>query len=100
MSKDSEIFSKASSKASSKAGTQCISYNQNKENEAQELAATQPQPHQTSTQNQNHQTSVSSNFMSERTINLKKEITSLDEEISALQNNLKAAIIHSATEDD
>ena len=36
---------------------------------------------------------MSSTFMSERTLNLKKEITSLDEEILMLQNSLKNALL-------
>jgi len=39
---------------------------------------------QSSTSQHAHGMSVSSHFMSERTINLKKEITSLDEEIIQL----------------
>ena len=37
--------------------------------------------------------SAKSNYMSERTMNLKKEITSLDEEIFLLQNSLKQALL-------
>eukprot|EP00347_Sterkiella_histriomuscorum_P019769 403340359 len=43
--------------------------------------------------NLNQNSSVQSNFMSERTMNLKKEITSLDDEILQLQNSLKQALI-------
>ncbi|CDW72138.1 UNKNOWN [Stylonychia lemnae] len=46
-----------------------------------------------STTNKNGSVSGVSNFMSERTLNLKKEITSLDEEILLLQNSLKQALI-------
>lgn len=37
---------------------------------------------------------TSSNILSERTINLKKEIINLDEEIIMLQNSLQNAMIH------
>jgi len=37
--------------------------------------------------------------MSERTLNLKKEITSLDEEILQLQNSLKQALMRKENDD-
>jgi hypothetical protein len=45
------------------------------------------------TSNPKHRMSVASNVVSERTVTLKKEINSLDDEILNLQNSLKEALM-------
>jgi hypothetical protein len=49
-------------------------------------------------QSRHNNSSVHSNFMSERTMNLKKEICNLDEEILMLQNSLKHALIKKSSD--